>query len=100
MKKYNLQSSLIIDALLSLSLVTSLCLIYIPMINHMFQQINYQQNQIEMKRILLSTLIKIDNNYENNEFNIYRYRIQHSNNKYCIKDKESNDEICIPQKNQ
>ncbi|PTE71241.1 hypothetical protein BUZ11_13800 [Staphylococcus gallinarum] len=99
MKKYNLHSSLLIDALLSLSIITSLCLFYFPMLNHMLHQLNHQQNRIEMKRILMSTLVKNPKTNGNSTFNIYRYQITGLNGKYCIIDKESHDEICISQKN-
>ncbi|MCG7338624.1 hypothetical protein MHZ36_04920, partial [Staphylococcus sp. ACRSN] len=86
MKKLNIKSSLLLDALLSLSIMTSLCITYIPMVNHMSNQIKHKENEINMKRILVSAL-SLKNQKEDFNFTIdHRFKINFNKYSYCIFD--------------
>ncbi|OEL02284.1 hypothetical protein [Staphylococcus casei] len=94
MKKFKLEASLLLDALISFLLVTSICLIFLPLLLQLNYTVKDKLHEIEMKRILLNTLYH--NNYKalSRGILVDDYYMILSNKKLCITKKASKSEIC------
>ncbi|PTI45599.1 hypothetical protein [Staphylococcus succinus] len=94
MKKFKLEASLLLDALISFSLVTSICLIFLPLLFQLNNTAKDKLNEIEMKRIVLNTLYH--NNYKALRHGVLvdDYYLILSNKKLCITKKATKSEIC------
>lgn len=60
MRKYNLYGSLFLDALLSFSTITLICIIFIPLLLQLSKEIENKTIEIEMKRVILNSLYHYD----------------------------------------
>lgn len=93
MKKFN--ASVLLDSLFSFIMISILCITLIPLITLTNKTLQDQQNDLELKSVLLSQLIRTDTLPDITHLNYYV--ITRHNNKICIK-KENNKTICYQQK--
>ncbi|KAB2282370.1 hypothetical protein F9B71_01455 [Staphylococcus epidermidis] len=95
MSKYKFKGSLIIDALLSFFIVSTITMILIPMFSNLNNQYLINLNNIKIKQIMITSL----QHYKKKELYqgvvIENYKIQLFNNKICGEDKAFNTRTCI-----
>ncbi|KRG10266.1 hypothetical protein ACA31_05145 [Staphylococcus sp. NAM3COL9] len=98
MKKYNVNASLFLDAIISFSIITTICILFLPMLLQLNQATKEKLSEIEMKRILLLSI----HNYSTSELKrgiiLDVYSLTLKENKICIIKKETKNEICYYKK--
>ncbi|WP_241957755.1 competence type IV pilus minor pilin ComGF, partial [Staphylococcus equorum] len=98
MKKYNVTASLFLDAIISFSIITTICLVFLPMLLQLNQATKEKLSEIEMKRILLLSL----HNYSEPELKrgliLDEYSLTLKENKICIIKRETKNGICYYKK--
>ena len=79
MRKFNVNASLLMDSLLSFSIITLICILFIPMILQLKLDIQHKSHEIDLN-------------------SLYHYKRQELKSGIMIEDysvKMSNDKICI-----
>ncbi|HLR19704.1 MAG TPA: hypothetical protein VK115_07240 [Staphylococcus sp.] len=94
MKKCNIKASLFIDAILSFSIITTICILFLPMLLQLNQATKDKITHIEMKRILLISMQKYQKSELEKGFSINGYSLKLNNNKICLSKKDTRNEIC------
>jgi hypothetical protein len=94
MKNYN--GSVLLDALFSFLMLSTLCITLLPLLNISNNKLNDQHNDLELKRVLYNKLIKTPKLPENTNFN--QYIIINRDNMICIKKETTNKKVCYQQK--
>ncbi|MFQ3802032.1 hypothetical protein ABLV96_08275 [Staphylococcus equorum] len=98
MKKYNVTASLFLDAIISFSIITTICLVFLPMLLQLNQATKEKLSEIEMKRILLLSL----HNYSESELKrgliLDEYSLTLKENKICIIKRKTKNGICYYKK--
>ncbi|MBM2658524.1 hypothetical protein [Staphylococcus pseudoxylosus] len=98
MKKYNLQGSLFIDALLSFSTITLICILFIPFMLQLSKEVQNKIIDMEMKRVIISSLYRYDKSVLKKGIDLNTYHLKLSNQKLCITRKGTKYEKCYGKK--
>ncbi|MCM3517643.1 hypothetical protein ACWETN_05220 [Staphylococcus xylosus] len=98
MRKCNLYGSLFLDALLSFSTITLICIIFIPLLLQLSKEIENKTIEIEMKRVILNSLYHYDKPVLKKGLDLNIYHLKLSNQKLCIKRKGTKYEKCYGKK--
>lgn len=94
MKNYN--GSVLLDALFSFLMLSTLCITLLPLLNISNNKLNDQHSDLELKRVLYNKLIKTPKLPENTNFN--QYIITNHDKMICIKKETTNKKVCYQQK--
>ncbi|PHK49764.1 hypothetical protein BTJ66_06735 [Staphylococcus edaphicus] len=95
MNKFNMKGSLFVDSLLSFSMITFICVLFIPMILQLKSNIQIKTNEIELSRVLLNSLHHYNKKELKTGITIDRYKLKLDNNKICITKKGEKYEKCF-----
>ncbi|PTI01818.1 hypothetical protein BU096_14130 [Staphylococcus xylosus] len=98
MRKYNLNGSLFIDALLSFSTITLICILFIPLMLQLSKETQNKIIDMELKRVIISSLHQYDKSVLKKGVNLNIYHLKLSNQKLCITRKGTKYEKCYGKK--
>jgi hypothetical protein len=94
MKNYN--ASVLLDALFSFLMLSTLCITLLPILNISNNRLNDQHTDLELKRVLYNQLIKTTKLPQNTSLN--QYVITKRDKKICIQKETTNKKVCYQQK--
>ncbi|OEK48289.1 hypothetical protein EUA51_05145 [Staphylococcus saprophyticus] len=95
MRKFNVNASLLMDSLLSFSIITLICILFIPMILQLKLDIQHKSHEIDLTRILLNSLYQYKRQELKSGIMIEDYSVKMSNDKICIFKKGETYEKCF-----
>ena len=95
MRKFNVNASLLMDSLLSFSIITLICILFIPMIFQLKLDIQHKSHEIDLTRILLNSLYHYKRQELKSGIMIEDYSVKMSNDKICIFKKGETYEKCF-----
>lgn len=95
MKSFNIKASLLMDSLLSFSIIAYICILFIPMIIQLKLDIQFKSNEIDLNRILLNSLYHYKKQELRNGIIVGDYSVNMGNDKICVIKKGETHENCF-----
>ncbi|MDG0842539.1 hypothetical protein M4L39_03730 [Staphylococcus equorum] len=98
MKKYNVTASLFLDAIISFSIITTICVLFLPMLLQLNQVTKEKLSQIEMKRILLLSMHHYSTPELKKGLILDEYNLTLKEHKICIIKRKTRNALCYYKK--